>query len=468
MTRTVAIVGGGISGLALAEALQHRAALAGVPVRPVILEAEAEAGGKIKTAVEGGFVVETGPHGFLDREPKMFALIDRLSLGGSLLRANEAAAKRFIVRRGALRELPSSPPKFLTSDVLPLSGKLRVLLEPFARRRPDGEESVWGFAARRIGPQAADVLVDAMVTGIYGGDPKRLALRSAFPRMYELETQYGGLIRAQLALAKEKRKALPAGDGAAKGGGAGGPAGTLCSFTGGLGELTSALARRAEIRGGFAAAEIERRQGGYTVRSAAGALEAEAMVLAIPAYDAATLLAPHAEVAARRLLEIPYVPVTVVVQAFRQEDVLRPTDGFGFLIPGGEQREILGSIWASSVFPVHAPRGAVMFRTMLGGARRPELAEGGDAAILARSRAELERFVGIRPGATALLERVIRWPRAIPQYVLGHAGRVAAAEALEADLPGLYLTGNAYRGVAMLSCVAEADRLAERILRDLG
>ena len=211
MAPQVVIVGAGISGLAIAESIERHSAAAGRPIRPVILEAEPEAGGKITSHKEQGFVIDSGPHGFLDKEPKMFELIERLGLSDRVIGANKEAENRFIVRQGRLRKLPSSPPAFLAGDVLPLLGKLRVLWEPFAARRPEAEESVWQFAARRIGKPAADVLIDAMVTAIYGGDPKKLSLPAAFPRMFELETQYGSLIKAQLAIAKQKKRALPAG-----------------------------------------------------------------------------------------------------------------------------------------------------------------------------------------------------------------------------------------------------------------
>lgn len=456
MSRTIAIVGGGISGLAAAEAIERRSKEAGAEVKAVVLEAEPAPGGKIKSAREEGFVVDTGPHGFLDKEPKMFELIDRLGLRSSLLAANEAAERRFVMRAGALRELPSSPPKFLTSDVLPLGAKLRVLAEPFAKRRPAKEESVWDFAARRIGPVAADVLVDAMVTGIYGGDPKRLSLPSAFPRMFELESDYGSLVKAQIALAKQK-----------KGSKAGGPSGTLHSFTEGLGEITSALAARADVRTGAAVERIERTDRGWRVTHQGGAIEADGVVLAVPAFVAEALLAPLAPAPAAQLGAVPYADVAVVVQCFSAEEIGRDVSAFGFLIPEIEKRPILGTILASSVFPPHAPRGAVMLRTIVGGVRHPEHARGDDETLLARARDELDQILSIRPRATPLLQRVVRWPRGIPQYDLGHAEKVEAADAVERALPGIFLIGNAFRGVAMLSCVAEADRLSERALGHL-
>ena len=416
-------------------------------------------------------MVETGPHGFLDKEPKMFELIDRLGLSDELVPADTSSARRFIVRANKMRELPSSPPGFLLSDILPLPGKLRVLWEPFARGRPDNvDESVWEFAARRIGRQAADVLVDAMVTGIYGGDPKELSLKSAFPRMFELESQHGSLIRAQMAVAKERRRQrqLAAGAHVPEQSSAGAPAGTLHSFRKGLGTLTNALADRASIHFDQPAQSLSRRDGGYVLKTPKGEHEADAIVLTTPTRTMVDLLGPWGDESIGALSEIPYAAVHVVVHAFSRDAIPNgKLHGFGFLIPGGERRDILGSIWASSVFPVHVPDNAVMFRTMIGGYRRPDLASLSNEELLIHARAELEAFCGLSPDAKPLLARVIRWDEAIPQYTKGHEARVETADAFESRNPGLFLSGNGLRGVAMLNCVAEADRTAERILQTL-
>ncbi len=468
--RRVVILGGGVSGLASAEAVARHAEAAGTPTRVLVLEAEPVPGGKVRSAKEAGFVVETGPHGFLDKEPKMFALIDRLGLRDRLVSANTHSARRFILRGGRLREVPMSPPSFLTSDILPWTGKLRLLFEPFMPGPSVEEESVRQFAARRIGPQAADVLVDAMVTGIYGGDPNRLGLRAAFPRMFELERDHGSLVRAQFAVAKERKRqrALDSGALVPAQAGAGAPTGTLHSFRDGLSTLTDALAARTEVRCDVRAEQIERFGPGWRVKTTDGAIEADAVISTVPSFVAAPLFAAHAPADAAQIEGIPYVPCSVVVQAFRKDQVRRSVDGFGFLVPGGERRDVLGTIWASTVFPDHAPDGTVMFRSMLGGARRPELGAASREELAKRARLELEDLMGLDPNAEPLLERVIPWPKAIPQYDVGHHRRVEAADRIEAALPGCFMGGNAFRGVAVLACVADADRMGERVVAYLG
>jgi oxygen-dependent protoporphyrinogen oxidase len=461
--RRIAIIGGGISGLAVAEAITRLSSGEGVPIRVVVLEAEETAGGKIKSSREDGFVLDTGPHGFLDKEPKVFELIDRLGLRGSLVRADARSAKRFIVRKGRLRKVPESPPSFLLSDVLPLGAKLRVLMEPWARARSSGvEESVFEFASRRIGQHAAEHLVDAMVTGIYGGDPRQLSLTSAFPRMEELETKYGGLIRAQLAIQKEKKQ------GGVPTSAAGAPTGTLWSFKDGLGELTRALAQRIEVKSRFVAEKITREGDRFRVASVVENIDADAVVLAVPAYEARALLRDLAPDDAQLIGEIPYAPVAVVVQGYEKQALDASLDGFGFLAPEIEKRRVLGAIWASSVFPDHVPQGMVMLRIMLGGARHKELLEAGDQEISAIVKSEIAGLMDTNARAKPVFERIVRWPRAIPQYNLGHAARVAAARRIESAIPGIFITGNAFLGVAMTACIAEAEHVARLTLGRVG
>lgn len=481
----IAIVGGGISGLATGEAVLRRAEKEGRRADVVVLEAEAEVGGKVQSRALDGFVVESGPHGFFDREPKVFQLAERIGLGRDVIRADTASARRFLVRKGVLRKLPESPPEFLGSGVLSPWGRLRVLWEPFAAGPPEGaEESVWDFAARRIGKEGADVLVDAMVTGIYGGDPKALSLASAFPRMHALEAEHGSLIRAQIAVARARKKAralsppsngtpaagaspapsAPPGAPTAPSSPPGAPTGTLCSFRAGLGSLTASLGARLTVRTEHPVRRIERTEGGFTLHGGPEPLDADRVFLAVPAYEVEGLVGPLVPSAASILGSVPYAPISVVVLGFRRDDVERPLDGFGYLAPHGEGRLALGTIWASSVFPQHVPEGAVMFRSMVGGARRPAVSKLATDDLVALVREELARFCAVPKTAEPLIQDVIRWPRGIPQYTLGHAARAEAARRVTDEVPGMVIGGNGFFGVALLDCVREAETWAERLL----
>jgi oxygen-dependent protoporphyrinogen oxidase len=441
----LAVVGGGVSGLALAFEARRRCV-----GTVAVLESDERPGGKIRTEWIDGFCCEWGPQGFLDNVPETLGLVRHLGLDSSLMRADDAAADRFILRDGRLRRVPLSPPAFLTSDVLSLPGRLRVLLEPFAARG-HGDETVFDFARRRIGQEAAEVLVDAMVTGVYAGDPRRLSLPATFPRMREMESTYGSLTRAMLA----RRRA-------GSSGGPAGPGGTLTTFRRGMQRLTDALAERLgeDLRLGCGVRAVRRAEGGFELETQMGLLTCRRLVLAVPPGAAARLLAGFLPTPALDALrEIPSVAVAVVMTGYRSERPFQsPTRGFGFLVPGRERRGILGTIFCDSTFPEEAPPGTTLLRTLVGGARDGEKASLPDADLLALVRNELDSCLGGDPEPGLI--RIIRHERAIPQYTLGHLDRVAIVRTACERFPGLHVLGSAYGGIAVNSCIAEATRLA--------
>jgi oxygen-dependent protoporphyrinogen oxidase len=439
------VCGGGISGLALAYLAERR----GVP-DVIVLEAAQRPGGKIQTEWVDGFCCEWGPQGFLDNVPETLALVASLGLRDELVRADDGAGDRFIARGGRLRKVPLSPPAFLTSDVLSLPGRLRVLLEPFQRRGAD-EESVFTFASRRIGREAAEVLVDAMVTGVYAGDPGKLSLPATFPKMRAMEHEYGSLVRAMLA---KRRNG---------GGGPAGPGGTLTTLRLGMQQLTDALANAlgARVRLGARVERISRDEGRFAVRLGDGSelVARQAAVAAPPGAAARVLdgLLPAGAVAALR--GIPYAKVAVVMTGYRAPRPFRhPARGFGFLVPGRERRRILGSIFCDATFPAQAPAGATLLRTLLGGARDGGALDLSDGEMLALVRRELDYFLGGDPEPDFV--RIIRHDYGIPQYTLGHLARLGEIECAAAAVPGLHLLGNGFHGIAANACVVEADRIA--------
>ena len=443
------VCGGGISGLALGF-LAHERGVRDV----VVLEAADRPGGKVQTEWHDGLCCEWGPQGFLDNVPEMLSLVGKLGLAGDLVRAGELADDRFVVRRGRLRRLPMNPPAFLTSDVLSLPGRLRVLLEPL-QPVGAGEESVFDFARRRIGREAAEVLVDAMVTGVFAGDARRLSLAGAFPRMAEMERTYGSLTRAMLAKRRNGSNGGPMG-----------PGGRLTTLHGGMQQLTDALAvslgRRLRLRAAVAA--VLPRGHSFAVRLAEGAeLLGREVAVALPPPVAARVLSEALPGGAvRALAEIPYAGVTVVMTGYRRAHPFRqPIRGFGFLVPGRERGRILGSIFCDSTFPGQAPQGMTLLRTLLGGARDGGAVALSDEETLAVVRAELDRYLGGDPEPDFV--RIIRHEYGIPQYTLGHPARVAEVDRAAAAVPGLHLLGNGLRGIAANACVAEAVKVAGRI-----
>jgi oxygen-dependent protoporphyrinogen oxidase len=452
MTRDVVVVGGGIAGLAIAWELLTRPGLLPEGGSVEVLEAAPRAGGNIRSERRDGYLCEWGPTGFLDDVPATLDACGRLGLGSRLTRANEDAKRRFVVRGGKLRELPSGLFSFLGSDVLSLRGRLRVLGEPLVpRRRSDEDESVFEFARRRIGREAATVLVDAFVTGIWAGNADGLSLRSALPKLHALERDHGGLVRGMIA----KR---------GTGGGAAGPAGRLTSFPRGLEELPMALAAALgpRLRLGARVTRIERLGSGGFRLAVEGAppREASAVVLACPAWVAAPLIADIDAPLATTVAGIPVVGVAVLHLGFAREDAAG-LQGFGFLVPRGESASVLGVLLPSNIFPGRTPEGHVLATVMLGGARDPSAVQASDQALIDRAASALAAFAGVRTAPRFAL--AIRHPRAIPQYTLGHEDRLIAIAARLREVPGMFLAGNSYRGIAINSCLAETPTIAGRV-----
>lgn len=459
MARTVVVVGGGIAGLAVSYELLERSNAVPGGLEVFCLEGSDRPGGNIRTKRSDGFACEWGPNGFLDNSPPTLDLVRRAGFEDRVLVSNQAAAKRFLFRDGRLRALPTGPLSFMGSDILTWPGKLSVFGEPFRRAKRDGEdESVFDFAARRIGTEAARVLVDAMVTGIYAGDSARLSLEATFPKMHAMERDHGGLVRAMLAKRRSK------GDGS--GGGPAGPGGRLTSFRDGFEEMPSALARaigpsfRVRAR---ATAVHDMGVRGFRVQLAEGApIDVESVVLACPSWHAAELLRSTDDALAAELAEIPSASLAVVHLGFDLSDLPSPADGFGFLIPRGEGIRTLGTLWASSIFEGRAPAGTALLTSMIGGARDPEAVELSDVDLLAAIRADLRTTMGIEREPRFV--RIFRHPRGIPQYTIGHVARLARIDARLRAHPGLYVCGNSYRGISVNACVAEAPATAERVL----
>lgn len=442
----VGIVGAGISGLALGEALSSR----GVEV--TLWDAADRAGGRIASREVDGYLLESGPNAFLDRAPETLALIERLGLSPSLRRAEPSAKRRWLWLRGKLREVPTTPPAFLRSDILPPLAKLRVLLEPLSRRARAEDESIAEFGRRHLGARASRDLLSGMVVGIFAGRAERLSLPSCFPRMAALEREHRSLI---LALLRSRR--------AQRSGGPAGPGGTLATLDGGLETLTRALAAQlgdalhlgTEVRG------IERRGEAYVVQAGDGEVEVDRLVLATPTEASMRLLRPLAPEAIPPMESIPYAPMSVVHLGWEEAALERPVEGFGFLIPPHEGRDILGAILVSSIFPWRAPEGRRLFTVMVGGSIRPELPALGDDELVGLASRELSEILGLR--GDPVFSKVVRWERAIPQYEVGHGERVRAVEAALAEHPGLYVAGDAFRGVGINDCISDATALAERI-----
>jgi oxygen-dependent protoporphyrinogen oxidase len=463
MTR-IAVIGAGISGLATAYAIEQQAIRDGWEVAVQVLEKEERSGGKIWSLKEEGFLCEWGPNGFLDNKPMTLELCQELGIDPQLLRSDDNARKRFIYSDGMLHQLPENGPAFLKSKLISWPGKFRLAGELFIPRRTDGaDETLADFGRRRLGSEALNKLIAPMVSGIFAGNPETMSLKSCFPRIHELEQDYGGLLKAMLKLAKKKRAEVKAGKAVAS---AAGPGGVLTSFNGGIQELTDSLAGalRGEVLAGQNVSRIAKKEDGFLLHTEAGRqLEADLVVTAAPAYAVAGMLEELSAPSAELLRQIPYAAMNVVCFGYQRERIQRDLNGFGYLIPKTEGCHILGTLWDSSIFPQRAPEGMVLLRSMMGGATNPDAIQLSEDEVRARTMKDLQQIMAI--DSEPDFSRIYRHRHAIPQYTQGHGQRLQALQDSLRGVPDLIVTGNAFFGVGLNDCVNASNRAADQVLQ---
>jgi protoporphyrinogen/coproporphyrinogen III oxidase len=451
----IAIIGGGISGLSLAYFLLEKDP--GLDL--IVFESEERPGGKIWTEKTEGFLCEGGVNGFLDNRPKTLELSEKVS--AEPLRSNDASRKRFIFSGGKLQRLPESPPAFFASGLMSLAGKLRIAAEMIIPGNAGEDETLASFARRRLGTEAYEKLIDPMASGIYAGNPETLSLRACFPKVYDLEKKYGGLIKGMIRLQREKKK-----KGSSEKVGAG-PGGILTSFYGGMGVLVDAIRNHLgdRLRLGRKVVGIDKKVRGYSLFFADGSnTDADVVISASPAYAVSEMVKNMNKKLSGLVAEIPYPSLSVVCLGYRREKIKTPVDAFGFLIPSRERRKILGTLYDSSIFPGRAPEGYVLLRSMVGGARASGLALENEPRLLDMVKNELSDIMEIRSDPDFV--RVYKHEMAIPQYLIGHNERLKKIDLILQKYENLYLTGNAYRGIGVNDCIENSFGLAEKIIEE--
>jgi protoporphyrinogen/coproporphyrinogen III oxidase len=434
--KKVAVIGGGISGLTTAYLLKRK----GVGV--TLFEASGAVGGNIRTVEKNGYTIEEGPNSLL-KSPRLIDLVRMLGLEGEVVAANPEAKRRYILWNGRLE--PMGPKSFVNGYFSARAG-LSLAREPFVRSRSPEGESVAEFVSRRIGREFVDKAVDPFVSGIYAGDPYDLSVRSAFPRLFEMERDFGSLIIGAFRSKTEKPDPnFP----------------RTFSFQGGLRTLIDRLAFELgdTVRLRTTVKDIERADDGrYRVNGG----EFDAVVVATPAWVAAELLEDTDAALADTLASVHYPPVTVAVTGYKSGQVGRKLDGFGFLIPSNENRPVLGTLFPSAVFPGRAPEGHQLLVTFLGGVRSGDRFEAmTDEELRAIVVGQLAELLNIEGDPD--LFHLKRWPRAIPQYRVGYEQVTAACAGFERNNPGLYFCSNFYCGISMGDCVKNAFRTADKI-----
>jgi len=510
----VAIIGGGITGLAAAYFLQEAARERGRPLAITVLEASHRLGGKILTERVDGYCIEAGPDSFLARKPWARQLAERVGLGEDLVPIDPRHRRTFVLKDGQLHPIPEGLFMFvpLTLGGLVRSrlftpwGKARMALEPLVPKGPAGDESIGAFVSRRVGKEALERLAEPLLTGIFAGRAERLSIMATFPQLKEVEQRAGSLWRG---LRRGRRPsgshAAAAAGGHGRGGaeGSGAPTGAaknpvsggedsggsaFLALRGGLESLVEALVRRMDavrLRTGLRVTGLSAASGGappetrgnpaaspqapagapgrYTLTLADGtSLDADVVIVTVPAFAAAELLAAVCPEAVPHLKGIRFVSVTTCALGFDRADVDHPLNGSGFLVPSREGRAITACTWVSSKWAHAARPDQVLIRCYLGRDGEQRVMELSDGEVVELVRRELRELMGL--AAVPRLARVYRWERAMPQYEVGHLDRIAELERALARHPGLLLAGASYRGVGVPDCIRQGQLAAEQAL----
>ena len=490
--RRVAVIGGGMAGLGAARVLEEARA-ADPSIDWHLYEGDPRFGGKVHTVRRGGFVIEGGPDSAIIEKPWPITLARELGIGDSFLDCNEDIRKSFVYARGRLHELPEGiilmvPTRlvpFALSSLMSWPGKARMALDLVlprggaAARGGAGDESLGDFVRRRLGREALDLIAEPIVAGIHAGDPESMSVQATFPMFLQMERDHRSLILAMLRRRKLRQKAAAARLGA--GGRATaprplGPRSYFYSFKGGLQDLSDAVVASlpaGRMHSGAAVRSVApckppgdtagAATGVYTLHLADGArVEADAVVLATPAWASGELLRDAAPLAAADLASIEYVTTATVSVAYARERVRHDLKGFGLVVPRAERRPVMATTWSSSKFDHRAPAGKVLLRCFLGRAGLEAAALLDDDEMGKVVRAELREVMGI--DAEPELVEVFRWPRGMPQYRVGHVRLVEKIEAAVAAVPGIELAGGAYHGIGIGDCLREGAAAAERAL----
>ncbi len=472
----VAILGGGISGLAAGHRLLERAPSLPFPLAITVIEATERPGGSVGTSreatPEGMLLVEWGADAFITEKPWALDLALRLNLGPRMIAPREGPGVRraLVVRRGRLLAVPEGflllgPTRalpILESPLFSPAGKARMAIEPLLPRAAADDESVGDFVRRRLGRECYERLVQPLVTAIHGGDPDRLSLRAALPQFAEMERAHGSVIRGLRET--EKRRGREA---------SGARYGLFASFEEGMQTLVDALAARVgpeRIRLSTEAKAL-RRAGGAdgcweVILGSGERLEADAVIVALPVRRAEALLGETDPALARTLAGVPTLSATIATLAWRREEIPHPLDAFGFVVPRGEQRRILAASFSSRKFSGRAPEGVALVRAFIGGGGRPDPLDAPDAAVIEIVREELGDLIGVR--AAPFHADLERHPQGMPQLERGHEGRVAAIREAVARHPGLAIAGNYFTGVGVPDSVRAAEAAADAVIETYG
>ncbi|HKO61872.1 MAG TPA: protoporphyrinogen oxidase [Pyrinomonadaceae bacterium] len=493
--KRIAIIGAGITGLAAAHRILERCAGTSAPVEVRVLDADAEAGGIIKTEERDGFLIERGPDSFITEKPDALSLVRRLGLEPHLIDTNAAHRRSFVVRNARLLPVPDgfnllAPARlwpFVTSGIFSWPGKARIAMDLVIPRRPpadNADESLAEFVRRRLGKEALERMAQPMAGGIYTADPETLSLQATLPRFLDIERQHRSLIlglRNKVAGKTSHQRAGNEMETVRTAAASGARYSMFRSFDQGMQLLTDQLlsaimylnSKSAGTRTGSPVRlntrveSLARHTVGdvtqWVVRTANDeTFFADAICLALPAYVSSRFLRRIDADLAAELAAIPYASSATINLAYQRNDISHRLNGFGFVVPFIEKRTVMACTFSSVKFPNRAPDGHVLLRAFVGGALQPELVELDDDELIARVQHDLSTLLGVGP--PPMFTVVSKWQRSMPQYFVGHVGRVRSISNKVERLPGLALAGNAFHGPGIPDCVRSGESAADKLL----
>jgi oxygen-dependent protoporphyrinogen oxidase len=468
--KKIAIVGSGIAGLATAYSLEEKSKKMGVNVRIDLIEKNDRIGGNILTERSDKFVIEGGPDCVFSEKPAALALCEKLGLGDTLLKTNESKKGASVYWNGRLHDLPEGVmlmvptmvKPMLFSTLLTFSGKIRIGMEFFVPKKVDKTEETLGqFVIRRFGRELLDKIAEPLVAGIHAGNPDTMSILASFPRFVELEQGYGSLIKGMLAkkrqmgtLKKSKESKYT----------------MFMTLKNGLDELPKKIQNSltlTNIKLNTEVSKLEKKEAGYLCKTKEGDLGPyDSIVIATPAYAAAGITKSISRELDDLLMQIPYVSTATVSLAFPKSSLTSFPEGFGFIVPKISKRKIMAATYTSIKFSHRSDEENLLIRVFVGGASNESLVFQNDLDMITMVKKELKEIAGIF--GEPIFLKIFRWDKAMPQYIVGHLNRVNAIENIASQLPGLYFTGSAYKGIGISDCIKSGENTAEQAIAFLA
>jgi len=452
--KKVVIIGAGISGLTTAYLLDKK----GFDV--TVLEKKSSVGGSIESVKENDFLFDRGPNSALETTPIISQLVEELNLQDELLYANKAADKRYILRDNKLHPLPMNPKSFLKTELFSTKAKLRLFMEPFISRSNDGYyQSLAEFVKRRLGQEFLDYAINPFVAGVYAGRPEELSVKSAFPKLYALEEEYGGLIIGTIRSIKKRRQRAEKSKQSAK----------MISFKSGMIALPNAIANyfgdkiilNADVYSVFKSNDKYKLV--YKLNGEDYSIETDVIVSTVPSFVASNIFEKFNKDFSEHCNSIYYPPVLVYYLVYKKEDIGHPLDGFGFLIPEKEKKSFLGALWSSVIFPFRSDDNYAAFTLFIGGSRNPDFVNIEREELLSKVRMEFEEIMQIKGEPAYSSNRF--WEKAIPQYNIGYIEHERFFDEFERENPGIFISGNFRGGISVGDCIKNAEIVSEKILK---